>query len=58
MKEKVVRLYSCPVCNNDYAACIPRELEVNLCRHFPDTYGLGYLICDACLPARLEALRS
>lgn len=55
--KKILKIYSCPVCKKRHHSRIEQNVDTNMRAHFPDTYAKGHLICNDCLPVRLEQIK-
>lgn len=49
----MIRLFTCPVCNEEHIYKIDPRVNKNMTDAYPDTFGNGILICNICCGIRL-----
>lgn len=56
MSGRIARRFTCPLCLSRDVNLVPKTVDTNMRKHFPETYGYGYLICARCLPSALRRI--
>lgn len=57
METKRYHIFTCPICEQEHVGKVDDQVDERLSEMFPNTYGNGrLLICDACLPLRLQQI--